>query len=54
MTRRLVIVGGLLVSQLITLYVTPVVYTYLDEFTTWLARKRAPKQRAVEMEPVTA
>ncbi|MCG9075864.1 efflux RND transporter permease subunit [Laribacter hongkongensis] len=30
------IVGGLLVSQLLTLYTTPVVYLYLDRFRLWL------------------
>ncbi len=29
------VVGGLLFSQIVTLYVTPVFYTYLDEFQTW-------------------
>jgi HAE1 family hydrophobic/amphiphilic exporter-1 len=35
----LAVVGGLLFSQLITLYITPVVYIYLDRFQTWVGRK---------------
>ncbi|MEJ0004323.1 MAG: efflux RND transporter permease subunit [Pararobbsia sp.] len=34
------IVGGLIVSQLLTLYTTPVVYLYLDRVRTWAARRR--------------
>jgi hydrophobe/amphiphile efflux-1 (HAE1) family protein len=34
------IVGGLLVSQWLTLYTTPVVYLYLDRFSHWLSGKR--------------
>jgi len=40
------VVGGLAFSQLVTLYVTPVVYTYLDQFQRYagrrLARRPAP------------
>jgi multidrug efflux pump len=32
------IVGGLIVSQLLTLYTTPVVYLYFDRFRLWSAR----------------
>jgi multidrug efflux pump len=34
------IVGGLLLSQLITLYTTPVIYLYLDRFGNWVRRGR--------------
>ena len=34
------IVGGLIVSQLLTLFTTPVVYIYLQNLSDWLARKR--------------
>ncbi len=34
------IVGGLLVSQMLTLYTTPVVYLYLDRFRLWASRAR--------------
>ncbi len=36
------IVGGLIVSQLLTLYTTPVVYLYLDRFRLWSRRLRRP------------
>jgi hydrophobe/amphiphile efflux-1 (HAE1) family protein len=32
-------VGGLALSQVLTLYTTPVVYLYLDRLQTWLSRK---------------
>ena len=35
----LAVVGGLLVSQLLTLYITPVYYTYLDSLSRWIKRK---------------
>ena len=34
------IVGGLIVSQMLTLYTTPVVYLYLDRFSHWTRRLR--------------
>jgi multidrug efflux pump len=34
------IVGGLIFSQMLTLYTTPVVYLYLDRFRTWLEKRR--------------
>jgi len=34
------IVGGLIVSQLLTLYTTPVVYLYLDKLQLWFGHRR--------------
>ncbi len=34
------IVGGLIVSQVLTLYTTPVIYLYMDRFGKWLTRKK--------------
>jgi hydrophobe/amphiphile efflux-1 (HAE1) family protein len=43
------IVGGLIISQMLTLYTTPVMYLYLDRFRLWLKGKRG----AHEVTPVT-
>jgi HAE1 family hydrophobic/amphiphilic exporter-1 len=42
----LAVVGGLLFSQLITLYVTPVFFTYLDRFQDWAASRSARRREA--------
>ncbi|MBI2684945.1 MAG: efflux RND transporter permease subunit [Acidobacteria bacterium] len=39
----LVVVGGLLFSQLVTLYLTPCYYTYLSQMQHWWLRKRRKK-----------
>jgi len=38
----LAVVGGLLFSQMLTLFVTPVVYTYLDAFERWAKAGHSP------------
>jgi hydrophobic/amphiphilic exporter-1 (mainly G- bacteria), HAE1 family len=43
----LCVVGGLLFSQFITLYITPVYYTYLDSFQKWLQRLFRGKKQAI-------
>jgi HAE1 family hydrophobic/amphiphilic exporter-1 len=45
-------VGGLALSQLLTLYTTPVVYLYLDRLQTWLQRNI--RHRGGEAEEVPA
>jgi HAE1 family hydrophobic/amphiphilic exporter-1 len=50
------VVGGLLFSQLITLYITPVYFTYLESFQGWLKRvlgsKKKEEERTQEEVPV--
>ena len=54
----LAVVGGLLVSQTLTLYVTPVFYIYMEKLQELFARAqsqaaRAPSPRAAEPRTVT-
>jgi HAE1 family hydrophobic/amphiphilic exporter-1 len=48
------IVGGLFVSQLLTLYTTPVVYIYLDQLQKWIFRKSANQADSGHVEAVPA
>ncbi|HYL74572.1 MAG TPA: efflux RND transporter permease subunit [Bryobacteraceae bacterium] len=44
----LAVVGGLMFSQLITLYLTPVVYTYMASFVDWWRRRHTAFPAVVE------
>ncbi len=46
------VVGGLAFSQLVTLYLTPVVYTYFDRLQQRFGRSRPERARTGETEPV--
>jgi len=39
------IVGGLIFSQMLTLYTTPVVYLYMDRLRGWIDRKRGRSEK---------
>jgi multidrug efflux pump len=42
------IVGGLIFSQMMTLYTTPVVYLYMDRFRLWIKRRRGAGKKATQ------
>jgi HAE1 family hydrophobic/amphiphilic exporter-1 len=47
----LAVVGGLLVSQLLTLYITPVYYVYIEQARHWLSASRASAARTAAAMP---
>jgi multidrug efflux pump len=46
------IIGGLIFSQMLTLYTTPVVYLYFDRLQQWRERQRARRRPHSEDEPL--
>src|SRR5688572_15238080 len=50
----LAVVGGLVVSQLLTLYITPVIYIYMDRFMHWLKHERRTPSLMGNAEPLPA
>jgi len=48
------IVGGLALSQVLTLYTTPVVYIYLDRLQSWMFRGKSKQAASGHAEPVPA
>jgi HAE1 family hydrophobic/amphiphilic exporter-1 len=47
-------VGGLIVSQMLTLFTTPVVYLYLDRLQNWLNGAKDERAPAAETLPIAA
>jgi HAE1 family hydrophobic/amphiphilic exporter-1 len=50
----LAVVGGLVVSQCLTLYITPVIYLYLESAHQWYLRKRARHAIQKSIKPAAA
>ena len=47
------IVGGLLLSQFITLYTTPVIYLYMDRLEQWMIRRWSEGREEIPIDAVT-
>ena len=50
----LAVVGGLVVSQLLTLYITPVIYVYMDRFTAHARKLKREAAAGLSSEPAMA